>query len=218
MPKYIFTNRATSLLAAEIGAAATLVGLTTGDGTKFPSPGSDEAFTLFIEGGGNREYMICTSRAGDTLTVSRAASPYSFPVGSKIVHTASAEALNSFRQKGDVRSVTVDPNGTSPRFSNEMVVNQTNGDVWFHISGTTWLQAGAKGSIQVLISPVGAQSLGAWSIDNGSTWRNHATFAIPLSTGQYNIIFKDASGFTKPANIATTVEAFKTSIVVANYT
>lgn len=57
-------NNAESLLAADITAAATSLTVTTGDGAKFPTSN----FPVSIDD----EIMLCSSRTGDVLTVTRA--------------------------------------------------------------------------------------------------------------------------------------------------
>jgi len=73
----LFTNNATSKLAADITAAATSLTLQAGDGAKFPNPGAGDDFllTLFQLFGTaeiNHEILLVTARAGDVLTVVRA--------------------------------------------------------------------------------------------------------------------------------------------------
>jgi hypothetical protein len=73
----LFTNNASSTLAAAITAAATTLTLAAGDGAKFPNPqaGDDFLITVFQRVGTseqNWEVMLCSARAGDVLTVARA--------------------------------------------------------------------------------------------------------------------------------------------------
>ncbi len=68
-----FTNNATSILAATITNTATAVQVSTGEGALFPSPTGSEYFIATIQDTvGNVEYVKCTSRTGDILTVVRA--------------------------------------------------------------------------------------------------------------------------------------------------
>ncbi len=57
-------NNAESTLASGISAAATSLSVSAGDGSKFPSSN----FNITIDG----EIMLCTTRTGDVLTVTRA--------------------------------------------------------------------------------------------------------------------------------------------------
>ncbi|MEJ7745355.1 MAG: pyocin knob domain-containing S74 family peptidase [Luteimonas sp.] len=73
----LFTNNATSTLAAGITAAATSLTLATGEGAKFPplSGADDFLLTLFQRSGtteSNWEVVKVTARAGDVLTLVRA--------------------------------------------------------------------------------------------------------------------------------------------------
>lgn len=70
----LFTNNASSTLAAGITAAATSATLQTGEGAKFPSPTGSDFFrvVLFKKSTGEWEIAACTGRSGDILTLSRA--------------------------------------------------------------------------------------------------------------------------------------------------
>lgn len=75
MTTYVFANNASSTLAAPISAVATTLVLAAGDGAKFPAPGAGQVFTLSMTDaatGQINEIMLCTARAADTLTVTRA--------------------------------------------------------------------------------------------------------------------------------------------------
>jgi len=68
----LFTNNATSLLAATIGAGDVIVQVGGGDGALFPSPSGSQFFYAALEdNAGNIEVVRCTSRSGDLLTVVR---------------------------------------------------------------------------------------------------------------------------------------------------
>lgn len=73
MADIVFTNNASSLLAASISTVDTSVQVAAGFGALFPSPGVGEYFyTTLEDNAGNIEIVQCTSRAGDILTVVRA--------------------------------------------------------------------------------------------------------------------------------------------------
>lgn len=75
MTQYLFANNAKSTLAAPIGPTDTTLTLAAGDGSLFPSPGAGQGFTLSMfdqATARTTEIMLCTSRTGDTLTVTRA--------------------------------------------------------------------------------------------------------------------------------------------------
>lgn len=75
MTTYVFANNASSTLAAPISSAATTLELAAGGGAKFPALGAGQVFTLSLTDAATglvNEIMLCTGRAGDTLTVTRA--------------------------------------------------------------------------------------------------------------------------------------------------
>jgi len=73
MANIVFTNNASSLLAASIGTGDTSVQVAAGFGALFPNPGAGEFFQCTLEdNAGNLEVVQCTSRATDILTVVRA--------------------------------------------------------------------------------------------------------------------------------------------------
>lgn len=69
----IFSNNASSLLAASIGTGDTTIQVSSGDGNAlFPNPGVGESFYITLEDdSGNVEVCQCTARSGDLLTVVR---------------------------------------------------------------------------------------------------------------------------------------------------
>jgi len=72
---YVFSNNASSKLAAPISSSDTSLTLTAGTGGRFPAIVGDEAFTVTMVDaatGTLTEIMLCTAISGDTLTVERA--------------------------------------------------------------------------------------------------------------------------------------------------
>jgi hypothetical protein len=71
----LFTNNASSRLAAAIDPSTTSVSLRAGDGVLFPQPAGNGSnyFTLTVEDRrtGQLEIMHCTARTNDVLTVIR---------------------------------------------------------------------------------------------------------------------------------------------------
>lgn len=72
----LFTNNATSVLAAGITNVATSLSISTGDGAKFPNPSGGDFFllTLYKLSGiteTNYEIVKCTGRSADTFTIVR---------------------------------------------------------------------------------------------------------------------------------------------------
>ena len=76
----LFTNNATTTLAAALAPAGTSITVQAGDGTKFPNPTAPDFFRVVLfkksAGGtgavGQIEICICTARAVDILTITRA--------------------------------------------------------------------------------------------------------------------------------------------------
>ena len=74
------------------------------------------------------------------------------------------------------------------------------------------------GSLTVTIEPEGAETDGArWSIDGGTTWRDSGATVSDLLPGGYTVAFKDATGWTKPADQAVTVTKDVTSQADGTY-
>jgi len=72
MADVIFTNNASSLLAASIGTGDLTVQVAAGFGVNYPSPSGSQFFYVTLEDdSGNLEIMKCTARATDLLTVVR---------------------------------------------------------------------------------------------------------------------------------------------------
>ncbi len=71
--KLLAANNAESTLSALLADDATPVSVAVGDGSKFPSPGSGEAFrlTIYTNTPADGEIVECTTRVDDTLTVVR---------------------------------------------------------------------------------------------------------------------------------------------------
>jgi len=138
MTEYLFENNAESNLSSEIGTANTTIGVTAGDGALFPSPGSGEGFYILVEEGSDSEWMLCTGRSTDTLTVTRNASPSSFTTSATVDLKMNATILESFFQKGSNRTASADPTGTAANYTGEEILDSTH-DIWYkHVTGTTW--------------------------------------------------------------------------------
>jgi hypothetical protein len=70
----LFTNNATTNLAASITSSATSLTVLTGTGLLFPNPTAPDYFLITLIGisGSPIEIVKCTSRSTDTLTIVRA--------------------------------------------------------------------------------------------------------------------------------------------------
>lgn len=139
MTEYIFKNAATGSLNSSIGTADVTLTLKSGEGAGFPSPGTGEVFNLIVFEGGTYEWMVCTSRSGDVLTVTRGGTPYAFNADADVHHRLHEDALNNMLQKGSERSVVTSPDGSlAASYAGEEVKDTTTGIWWKHITGTTW--------------------------------------------------------------------------------
>jgi hypothetical protein len=71
---FIFSNNASSTLAAPITAGATSITLAAGTGSRFPNPSAGQEFALTLTDAATGtviEITYCTARSGDVLTVVR---------------------------------------------------------------------------------------------------------------------------------------------------
>jgi hypothetical protein len=143
MPVYKFENNAEGRLENAIGAGDTSATLEPGDGALFPTLGAGEQFKALIIEGSNSEWVICTARSGDILTITRGSPPRSFNAGAVVDLRMDAEILELFFQKGSNRVVTADPDGSlAADYFGEEVYNSVNGKWWKSTSGTAWLEMG----------------------------------------------------------------------------
>lgn len=84
----LVTNNASTTLASTVSAVAGTVTVATGQGVQFPAPtGANYFYATMVNGSNAYEIVKCTSRTGDTLTVTRAqdgTSALTFNIGDKI--------------------------------------------------------------------------------------------------------------------------------------
>ena len=139
---YKFANNAESELVSEIGAADVTLNITTGDGALFPevAVADGNQFYVLVVDGSTEEWMLCTSRSGDVLTVTRGGSD-SFSVGSTVRLKINATILDSFMQKGVYRSNAGSPDGSLvASYTGEEVYDSVNAAWYKHCSSTVWRQ------------------------------------------------------------------------------
>jgi len=142
MTEYIFTNNAQGQLLTAIGTGSASLTLKSGEGAEFPSPGTGQAFFIKVYQGSNYEWMLCTGRSSDILTVTRGqegTDPQYFAADSYVIHPMNKTVLGQFLQKGVYRENDGDPDGVlAAAFTGEEVLDTTN-SVWYkHVTGTTW--------------------------------------------------------------------------------
>ena len=114
MPSQLFTNNATTKLAAAILAADTSITLTTGEGALFAAPTGGDYQLATINDGTNIEIVSITARVGDVLTVTRAqesTSANDFSLGVPLFSGVTAETLTNLA--GDVSEVVIGSGATT---------------------------------------------------------------------------------------------------------
>jgi len=135
MTEYKFTNNAESTLDGAIGGGDVTLNVESGEGSLFPAAGSGDVFYVLVNASA---FMLCTSRTGDALTVTRTESG-SFADGATVKLVINSTILETFLQKGVFRTNAGDPDGSLvAEYTGEEVYDSTN-DVWYkHCTGTTW--------------------------------------------------------------------------------
>lgn len=114
----VFTNLASSLLASGITNADTSLTVGSGEGALFPAPGAGQHAIIALEDvSGNVEFVKCTGRTGDALTIVRAqegSAALAFASGSRVECRPTAGVIGGMLQKagGDVLTGTTTLNGT----------------------------------------------------------------------------------------------------------
>ncbi len=105
----IFTNNATSTLAAGISPASASFTVQPGHGERFPTLAKGEWFPVtIVKSATELEIVQCTARSGDTLTIERAqegTTALSFDAGDIVEHRLTAEVLNGLID--DVEGIAV---------------------------------------------------------------------------------------------------------------
>jgi hypothetical protein len=124
----LFTNNATTNLAASITNSATSLTVLTGTGSLFPNPGVGDYFLITLIGisGSPIEIVKCTSLSGDTLTVVRGqegTTPSAFNGGDKVELRITAATMNSAAQAG-LASGTITENATTVTSNYTMSTNK----------------------------------------------------------------------------------------------
>lgn len=100
----LFSNNATTTLAATANTSATAVTVASGAGALFPAPvpPSDYFYATLVNASNQMEIVKCTQRVSDTLTVVRAqqgTSALSFNIGDKIELRVTAGALQDMQSQ-----------------------------------------------------------------------------------------------------------------------
>jgi hypothetical protein len=86
----------------------------------------------------------------------------------------------------------------------------------FH-SVRTPLYTDQVGSLEVQINPPAAVAAGVlWSIDGGRTWHESGD-SLTLLSGDYTIVFNEASGWHTPAGLSATIQTVDTATASGDY-
>lgn len=107
------SNRASSVLAANIADDTTTIAIQSGDEGLFPSLVAGDWFPVtVVDASGNVEHMRCTARAGVSLTVIRAqegTTARSFDAGAKVdLRLTAAELVAAIADAGRLTTGTID--------------------------------------------------------------------------------------------------------------
>lgn len=126
----LFTNNATTNLAASITNSATSLTVLTGTGSLFPNPTAPDYFLITLIGisGSPIEIVKCTARSTDTLTIVRAqegTTASAFTGGDQVQLRITAATMSSAAQAG-LASGTITENATTVT-SNYTMSNNKNG-------------------------------------------------------------------------------------------
>ena len=106
MPIPLFTNNAATALAVAITPTDTVLQITAGTGSEFPSPTGGNYFMLTLVQINNpevAEIVKCINRTGDYLTVERGqenTQPQIFNISDNVQLRITAQSLNLFAQGG----------------------------------------------------------------------------------------------------------------------
>jgi hypothetical protein len=129
MSTFIYTNNASSNLAAPISSGATSVTLSSGTGALFPNPSAGQQFSLTFNDAATgllTEIAYCTARSGDVLTIVRAqegTTAQAWAAGDLAANFVTAAAMNAFLQSQTPSLPPVSTTGTNHTFSGSDVGN-----------------------------------------------------------------------------------------------
>lgn len=111
MAQWIFSNDATTTLAAAISATSTSLQVTSGSGSLFPAIGAAQQFTATLIKNGNLsiyEIILVTGRSGDTFTAiargQEGTTALAWNAGDTVTLLLTAAGMGAAAQAGDVQA------------------------------------------------------------------------------------------------------------------
>lgn len=172
-----YTNLASGTLTVGVNTSDTSLVLDTGEGALFPSTGD---FWVVLAEGATREICKCTSRSGDTLTVTRnqGGTNSSFTTAATVTHVITAQMIDQ------VRSDQVQTGALASRPSAEkdgILYLPSDGLHLFRDTGAAW---GAWGPLWKFTPPV----------DGDFSWINQGTATKTTGNGYITLSDTDAGG------------------------
>ena len=220
MADVIFTNNASSLLAATINTIDTMVQVEAGFGVNYPSPTGSQFFYVTLEDdSGNSEIMKCTNRSTDLLTVVRGQDGtvgQNFILGTTRVELrTTAAVLEEFVQisgdamtgnldfatneiqNAELTGTTVITGGQSVGMSVRGTLDQTDNEIV--VPAGSGVRATAGGADLV----VDTDDIAALLDVGGVIDFNEATVGIRIGTAAANAYLRMYGGATNFANLST---------------
>lgn len=115
-----FSNNATTAITNSLTPTSTLIDVTPGEGSRFPSLTSGASFyATIVDVSGTPEIVLVTSRNTDQMTVTRAqegTAAQSWPIGARFEHRVTAGTLSNFLQlSGGTMAGQLDMGGNNLR-------------------------------------------------------------------------------------------------------
>jgi microcystin-dependent protein len=187
----LFTNNASATLAGSIGIADTTIVVASGQGSRFPSPGSGDWFYLsIIDASNNIEIVKVTARATDVLTVQRGQD-------NTAARAYTSGAVIELRL---VAAVFADYQAQITAYAGQFIL--PSGTVAYFPFGTAptgWLAANGAAISRTTYSNLYAALGTAYGAGDGAT-----TFAIPDLRGQFIRSLDSGRGVDTGRTIGTT--------------
>lgn len=203
----MLNNNAVSKLASSITTGGTAMSVTSGEGSRFPSPTAGGWFPLtIIKSSGALEIVRCTARSGDVLTVTRAqegTAAQSFSAGDRVELRLTAAAFAEPITAQDAAIAAVQDQVTaSVSFRNKLInpkgainqrayvsgmatvaANQYTLDRWRVVTSGQSLSFAASGNSYLITAPAGGveQVIEGTNIEGGIytlSWSGTATATV----------------------------------------